>query len=103
MSPFDSHHRMVSIKFRADDYLDLKAAAEKVDKPVSNFAREIVLDKIHDRPGTIKNYIKFLDARVASNFKRISEISPVREVEIKVLKGENSIFIGMKKLLKKIL
>ncbi len=103
MKKFDPHHRMVSIKFRNDDYLDLKAAAEKADKPVSNLAREIILDKILDRPGTIKNYIKFLEERVAYNFERISEISPARELEIKVLKGENFIFIGMKKLLKKIL
>ena len=103
MKKFDPHHRMVSIKFRNDDYLDLKAAAEKADKPVSHLAREIILDKILDRPGTIKNYIKFLEERIASNFKRVLKMSPARKLEIKCLEEELDGFIGIKKLLKKIL
>ncbi len=100
---FDPQHRVVAIKFKINDFLNLKAAAEKAEKPASNLAREIVLDKIFDRPGTIKKYIKFLDNRIASNFKRMKEMSSVRVVEIRCLEEEIANFIGMKKLLKKIL
>jgi len=82
-----SHHRRIS---------------SKIDKIIEGLKkRELV--KIHTRPAEIKNQIKFLEDGIAYNNKRISEISPARELEIKVLKGENSIFTGIKKTLEELL
>lgn len=103
MREFDSQHRVVAIKFRQDDFLNLRAAAEKAEKAVSNYARTIILEEIHDRPGKIKGHIKFLETKIAENFKRISEMSSVRVVEIRCLEQENENLIGMKQILKKIL
>jgi len=98
---FNPHNRIVTIKFRQEDFLKIKAAAKSANRPAAQFIRIMVLEELYCRPSEIKAHIEFLQNRIKTNIKRLSEMSPVREIEIKVLQNNNITYMKIKKILEK--